>query len=112
MLALAMVLVVVLLALPHSIATFDLGLIPVGVGALCLAIDGVMNRRGASDILGAVDWGLLVMFSGLFVWLRGFEETSVPTRAWDAVQGAMDITTLAGTLLFAVFVLVGSNIIR
>ena len=106
----AMLLVVVLLAIPHSVATFDLGLVPVGMGAFCLIIDGLLNKRTASAVLSTVDWGLLVMFAGIFVWLRGFEETSLPTRAWDGVESYMDITSFTGTLLYVLFVLVGSNI--
>jgi len=56
----------------------------VGAGVLLLS-----RRLHSSDVMGFIDWQLLVLFTGLFVVNHGFESTGLAAQAvaWLAAQG-------------------------
>ena len=58
-----------------------------------------------------VDWPVILMFFGLFVWLVDFENTNLPNQAFDKMREYMNLSTISGVLLFTVFVIVSSNIL-
>ena len=46
-------------------------------------MDTLINRKYAFDAMKSVDWTLILMFMGLFVWLAGFQNTLFPDVAFD-----------------------------
>lgn len=96
---------------PVVSAEFNLGLIPVGAAVLTMLVDTLLNKKYAFDAMIKVDWTMILMFMGLFVWLTGFENTLFPDLALDFVREYMDLNTIQGVLFFTVFVAVGSNIL-
>lgn len=107
------VLLVVLLAIPgppDTDADFNLGLIPLGSGILTMLVDTILNRKYAYDAMLKIDWTVVLMFFGLFVWIRGFQNTCIPEIVVDELAPALNILTFGGVLLFTIFVLVCSQI--
>ncbi len=58
-----------------------------------------------------VDWTMILMFMGLFVWLAVFRNTLFPNSALDFVHMHMDLKTIQGVFFFTTFVAVGSNVL-
>ena len=111
-LGLVTLLLIVLLAIPPvDNLSFNLGLVPVGAAVLTMFVDTLLHRRHSRDAMTNVDWTIILMFFGLFVWLVGFENTSLPRRVFKAINSYMNLGTLPGVLLFTVFVIVGSNVL-
>ena len=105
---------VILLAIPPPPTVpfeFNLGLVPVGAGVMTMLVDTILNREYASEAIRKVDWNVIMMFVGLFVWLGGFENTSFPKDAFTSLTSYMDLFSVPGVLLFTAFVIVGSNIL-
>ena len=103
---------VLLLAMPPLIpAEFNLGIVPVGVGVMTMLVDTVVNRKYAYDAMMKVDWTMILMFMGLFIWLGGFENTLIPTNAFQFLRKYMDLYTFQGVIIFTLFVVIGSNIL-
>lgn len=106
-------LVVVLLAIPPppTVPTeFNLGLVPMGAAITTMFMDTILNRKYAYDTMLKIDWTVILMFMGLFVWLGGFQNTCFPTIAFEKLADFMNIEEFGGTLLFTVFVIIGSNV--
>ena len=57
-----------------------------------------------------IDWTVILMFMGLFVWLGGFQNTCYPTIAFEKLAPYMNLYKFEGVLLFTVAVIIGSNI--
>ncbi|KAL5509319.1 hypothetical protein EMCRGX_G004661 [Ephydatia muelleri] len=102
---------VITLALPPNVASFNSGLVPVGVAVLTMLVDSLLNRCHAYEAMVRIDWTVILLFSGLFVWLEGFQVTCLPSRAFAATRGAMDICSVQGVLIFTLFVALGSNLL-
>ena len=90
---------------------FNLGLVPMAAGILSMFVDSMLNRRYAFDVMMKVDWTMILMFMGLFIWLGGFENTLFPTSAFQFLRSYVDLYRVEGVLLFTVFVVVGSNVL-
>lgn len=108
------IVLVVLLAIPGPPTTsvdFNLGLIPMGCAILTMLADTTLNRKYAYDAMIKIDWSVILMFMGLFVWLQGFQNTNFPNDAFKEIREHMDLETVPGVLLFTVFITVGSNIL-
>ena len=92
---------------------FDLGLVPFGGAVIIMLIDCIINRRSAYDAMVQIDWTLILLFVGLFVWLEGFQRTGFPRLVFDKLEDYMKIVdfNVPGILLFTAFVLVGSSVI-
>ena len=113
-LILVTIVVVILLAIPPPplvSVEFNLGLVPVGAAVMTMLVDTIINKKYALDAMMKVDWTMILLFMGLFVWLAGFQNTLFPKLALDFVSGHMDLNTVQGVLFFAVFIAVGSNIL-
>jgi Na+/H+ antiporter NhaD/arsenite permease-like protein len=96
---------------PQKHVEFNLGLVPIGVAVFTMLADTILNCKNARNVMVEIDWPVILMFYGLFVWLVGFTNTSLPDKALEAIQKYMDLSTVGGVLLFTVFVIVGSNIL-
>lgn len=108
------VVLVILLAVPPPPAVkveFNLGLVPLAAGVMTMLVDTLVNRKYAFDAMMKVDWTIILMFMGLFIWLSGFENTLFPSNAFKFIRQYMDLYTVHGVLLFTLFVVVGSNIL-
>ena len=107
------VLLVVLLAIPPPPtvnAEFNLGCIPMGAAILTMLFDTIINRKYAYDSMLKIDWTVILMFMGLFIWLGGFQNTCFPYQVFNGMKDYMNLYKFEGVLLFGVFVLIGSNI--
>ena len=104
--------VVALLAVPPlPNAEFNLGLVPLGAGILTMFVDTIVYRRYAYGAMTKIDWTVILMFWGLFVWLEGFENTRFPDGLFNWLKEFMDLSQVQGVLLFVVFVVIGSNVL-
>ena len=113
-LVVATAIVLILLALPPPPTVsveFNLGLVPMGAGIFTMLVDALLNRNYARKAMMEVDWTIILLFMGLFVWLAGFENTLFPSNAFDFIQRYMHLNRIQGVLLFTVFMAVGSNIL-
>lgn len=108
------VLVIILLAIPPPptvTADFNLGIVPLGAGIILMVVDAGLNQKYAFDAIAKVDWGVLLMFMGLFNWLQGFQNTGIPRIIFLAVRQAMNLKTVGGVIFFSVFVVIGCQIL-
>lgn len=111
-LGLVTLLLIVLLAVPPlDYLTFNLGLVPIGAAVLTMLIDTLIHRRHSRNAMTSIDWTIILMFFGLFVWLAGFENTSLPRRVFKTMNHYMNLSSVQGVLLFTLFVIIGSNIL-
>ena len=107
------VVVVVLLAVPPPpvvSVVFNLGCIPLGAAISTMLVDTIINRKYAYDAMLKIDWTVILMFMGLFIWIRGFHNTCFPYLAFNALAPYMNLYRIEGVLLFAVAIAIGSNI--
>lgn len=105
--------VVVLLAIPPPPTVpvqFNLGLVPVGAAVFTMLVDTILMKTYAYDAMLKIDWTVILMFMGLFVWLGGFQNTCFPEIIFDKLADFMNLYKFEGVLLFTVFVIIGSNI--
>ncbi|XP_065909833.1 uncharacterized protein [Dysidea avara] len=112
----SLILIVVLLSLPriksgknHHVE-FNLGLVPIGVAVFTMVVDALVRRKTSYFAITKIDWNLIVMFMGLFVWLGGFKKTQFPCEAFTKAKSELQLCEIQGVLLFTVFVTVGSNV--
>ena len=106
-------LVIVLLAIPPPPtvhAEFNLGLVPLGAAILTMVVDTALSKTYAHNVLQNIDWTVILLFMGLFVWLEGFQNTCYITKVFDELAHLMNLRTIGGVLLFTVVVIVGSNL--
>lgn len=96
---------------PLKHVTFNLGLVPVGAAVFTMLTDTIVNRKYARDVMVQIDWPVLLMFFGIFVWIAGFQNTTFPQQAFEKMRKYMNLSTVWGVLLFTLFVIVGSNIL-
>ena len=107
----AMLATVILLLLPSSVGYFDLGLVPFAAGLIIVVIDKLCFNNDSSKVFNHLDWPVLLLFMGLFVWLQGLTLTQVPARIWCALLPSFSASTPSGVLLLSIFMVVGSNIV-
>lgn len=74
--------VIILLFISNEKIYFDIGLIPVGAAIILLVVDTLINHQAPILILTRIDWNVLLLFFGLFVWLDGLNSTGIPHRIW------------------------------
>ncbi|XP_071112071.1 uncharacterized protein [Haliotis cracherodii] len=90
---------------------FDIGILPMAASALIMTADAVLNKTNPSRLIMKVDWNVILMFFGIFVWLGGVNATRVPRYVWEAIGLAGHPINDAKTIAtFSAFVIFGSNI--
>ena len=107
------VVLVVLLAIPPPPTVnseFNLGCIPIASAVLTMLADTIINKRYAYESMLKIDWTVILMFMGLFIWLGGFQNTCFPYIIFNELAPYMNLYKFEGVLLFSVFVIIGSNI--
>lgn len=107
------VVLVVLLAIPPPPTVnseFNLGCIPIASSVLTMLADTIINKRYAYESMLKIDWTVILMFMGLFIWLGGFQNTCFPYIIFNELAPYMNLYKFEGVLLFSVFVIIGSNI--
>ena len=105
------ILIALLAVPPQKHVEFNLGLVPIGAAVFTMLADTILNCKHSRKVMVEIDWPVILMFFGLFVWLAGFANTNLPSQAFDKIQKYMNLSTIGGVLLFTVFVIVGSNIL-
>ena len=109
------IVVVALLAIPPPptipSVEFNLGLVPLGAGILTMLVDTILNKKYAHGAITKIDWSILLLFMGLFIWLQGFQNTKFPDIIFRKVFPVMNLARVEGVLLFAVLTIIGSNIL-
>ena len=104
----------VLLAVPPPPTVsvdFNLGLVPCGCAVLTMIFDTIINRKYAFDAMVKIDWTVILLFIGFFLWLGGFENTHFPRDAFYLMRPYMDLYTVHGIIVFTLFVIIGSNLL-
>ena len=96
---------------PNENINFDLGLVPVGCAGVLMVLDGVVNKESGSRLVRHIDWSVILLFCGLFVWLEGFKKTNLPKAVFLELKGFMSIDSVLGVLVFTLFIIVGSNLL-
>ncbi|XP_046549924.1 silicon efflux transporter LSI3-like [Haliotis rubra] len=90
---------------------FDIGILPMAASALIMAADVALNKTNPIHLIMKVDWNVILMFFGIFVWLGGVNATRVPRYVWKAIGLAgRPIDDAKSIAIFAVFVIFGSNV--
>ena len=105
--------VIALLAIPPPPLVsfqFDLGLVPMGAAIFTMLVDTIINKTYAHDAMLKIDWTVILMFMGLFIWLGGFQNTCYIELAFNKLAPYMNLYKIDGVLLFTVVVIIGSNI--
>ena len=105
---------IVLLCVPPQNAAnlyFDIGLIPMCIASLLLIVDGIINKRCSTETIRHLDWGVILLFCGLFIWLEGFKKTNVPKATFHLLKNYMGVRSFGGVMVFTLFIIVGSNLL-
>lgn len=91
---------------------FDMGLVPIGAAMLVVTMDALVNKQNATMIMKRVDWSILMMFFGIFVWMHGLNATRVPRWVWDklGLSHASSQLSPISILILTAFIIIGSNV--
>ena len=82
-----------------------------GAAVMIITADALINRRTALPIVRRVDWSILLMFLGIFVWMYGINTTRLPRWMWKFFGLAeADYSQPLSIIVLTIFVIVGSNI--
>lgn len=85
----------------------DLPLVAMAGASLLLLISG----RAAAEVLARVNWTLLAFFSGLFIVVRGLEETGLVAELVEAVQPMYGRTLATQIPVFSAATVLASNVV-
>ena len=113
-LVLSILLTIVLLCIPPQNAAnlyFDIGLIPICIASMLLLVDGILNKRCSTDTIRNLDWGVILLFCGLFIWLEGFKKTNVPKATFHLLKDYMGVRSFGGVMVYTLFITIGSNLL-
>ena len=78
---------------------------------ILLITDALLNKRNALVAIKRVDWSVLVLFLGIFVWLHGLNTTRIPRWFWRQLGLAGKPINTAGRIaIFCSFIVFASNI--
>ena len=90
--------------------SFNLGLMPIAAAVFTMLVDSILNRKYQHDSMAKIDWPVILMFMGLFVWIEGFKTTCIPNIIFNALKKQMNLTKPLGVIVFTIFIVIGSNI--
>ena len=84
---------------------------PIGAAVVSITADAIINRRTAFIVMRRVDWSILMMFFGMFIYMHGLNATRLPRWAWKQI-GLAESTVLSPARLavLAAVIIIGSNI--
>jgi Na+/H+ antiporter NhaD/arsenite permease-like protein len=88
--------------------------LPIGLGYTTLAgvlLLVVLDRQEPTEIFARVDWRLLVLFSCLFIVVKGFAKTGLVDDAWLATAHWMNFGMPEGLACFGSVMTIGSNLV-
>ena len=87
------------------------GLLSIGAAVILLLADALTNKRNALTAIKRIDWSILVLFMGMFVWLYGLNSTRIPRWFWRQLDLAGKPIDRASRIAIAcTFIVFGSNI--
>jgi Na+/H+ antiporter NhaD/arsenite permease-like protein len=69
------------------------------------------HRHEPREVLGRVDWGLLVFFCGLFVVTAGLAKTGLVDQTWNAAASSFHLGDAPGIVSLTGLLVAGSNIV-
>ncbi len=77
-----------------------------------ITVDALINRQNALLVMKHVDWSIIMLFFGIFVWMYGLNKTHVPHWIWHHLGLGGSTASLAplDILILAIFIVIGSNI--
>lgn len=83
-----------------------------GAAILAITADAIINRQTAFVVLRRVDWSILMMFLGMFVYMQGLSATRLPRWGWHqlGLSGAGLALTPARLAVLAGFIVGSSNV--
>ncbi|ESP02242.1 hypothetical protein LOTGIDRAFT_224982 [Lottia gigantea] len=105
------IILIIVIVLVITLMFIKVGDVSFDIATICLVVDAAMNKRNASVIMGRVDWGVIMMFFGIFVWLHGINTTRIPRWIWKQMGLAnADMNDTGTIVILCVFVIFCSNI--
>jgi len=90
---------------------YNLAMVSLGGALWVILLEAVVLRYEPKPIIEAVDYQLLIFFSGLFIVVGAMTSTGYPQAIWNSIFNSVDIYSIKGIVLFSVIVLVASNMI-
>ena len=82
-LLLTLITIIILLFSSSKKIHFNIGLVLVGAAIVLLCADTFVDHRSPTFIITRIDWNVLLLFFGLFVWLHGLNSTGISHRIWS-----------------------------
>ena len=92
-------------------AGVNIGLASMAGAMFIVAVQGLLRRVDPHPFLMDVDYNLMLFFAGLFITVEAFNLTGFPAAIENALFGSLDMSQLGGFCVFAVAVLVASNLL-
>ena len=90
---------------------FNLAMVSMGCGLWAIFWEAALLQYEPKPIMDAIDYPLLIFFSGLFIVVGGVTTTGYPQAIWNSIFGSVDIYSSGGIVLFSLIVLLASNMI-
>nr|QNS29847.1 Silicon transporter [Eleusine coracana] len=90
---------------------FNLAMVSIGGALWVILLEAVLLRYEPKPVVEAVDYQLLIFFSGLFIVVGAMTNTGYPQALWNFIFDSVDVYSIKGIILFSVIVLVASNMI-
>lgn len=86
-------------------------LVPLAANVIIMVVDAAVRRRRPADIFRRVDWGIIMMFFGFFVWLGGVNKTRIARWVWQHMGlSGRSATDVESIVILSCFVIFGSNL--
>lgn len=71
----------------------------------------VLDRKEPARIFAAVDWSLLIFFSGLFIVVAGLQQTGLVAAAWAAAAAPLNLGQPGGVAAFSALMALGAQVV-
>src|SRR5262249_36043062 len=80
-----------------------------GLAGACILF--AWNGRGAQEVLGKIDWSLLLFFCGLFVSVYGLKSSGLTSLLWEQVGDIWQTDPVRQKLNLVLVGVLGSNVV-